>query len=101
MSRQTRHESVVDYDAEGGRETLEGGAKRLLNHEPPDALMGRRLHAQIRARHEAAACSLTPTRDGFTLVFEDLQRAITPGQAAVIFDEENETVVAGGWIAGN
>jgi tRNA-specific 2-thiouridylase len=68
-------------------------------HEPPDALAGRRLHAQIRARHQAAPCRLTPTREGFELTFEVPQRSITPGQAAVVYDEANETVVAGGWIA--
>ncbi len=67
-------------------------------HEPPETLAGRRLMAQIRATHPAAPCRLTPTVNGFSLQFEEPQRAITPGQAAVVFDETDETIVAGGWI---
>lgn len=74
-------------------------ATRVTWHEPPESLRGRRLHAQIRARHRAAPCALTPTGDGFVLLFEDPQPSITPGQACVVTDERDEAVVAGGWIA--
>ena len=88
---------VVGFEEQTLAENLR--ASHATWHEPPDALAGRRLHAQIRARHEAAPCRLTPTgSNAFEVTFESPQRSIAPGQAAVIFDESNETVVAGGWI---
>jgi tRNA-specific 2-thiouridylase len=76
-------------------------ATRATWHEPPEALAGRRLHCQIRSRHAAAPCRLNPTGEAaFDLVFEEPQRSIAPGQVACVYDEANETVVAGGWIAG-
>lgn len=76
-------------------------ASTVTWHEQPEALEGRRLHCQIRARHEGAACTLYPTGgDSFEIRFEEPQRSITPGQAAVVYDEDNATVVAGGWIGG-
>jgi tRNA-uridine 2-sulfurtransferase len=84
-----------------GDETLGDrlGAGGVTWHEPPEALEGRRLHAQIRARHDAAPCRLRPTgATSFEILFEEPQRSIAPGQAAVIYDEADRAVVAGGWI---
>ena len=56
-----------------------------------------RVKAQIRNRHEAADATVSPTEDGHVEVrFDAPQRAITPGQAIVFYD--NEVVVGGGWI---
>ncbi|HTC93594.1 MAG TPA: tRNA 2-thiouridine(34) synthase MnmA [Terriglobales bacterium] len=53
--------------------------------------------AKIRHRHEAAAATAQQTGDDeITLTFDQPQRAITPGQAVVLYDGEN--VVGGGWI---
>ena len=56
-----------------------------------------RVKAQIRNRHEAADATVTSAEDGNVEVcFDTPQRAITPGQAVVFYD--NEVVVGGGWI---
>ncbi len=53
--------------------------------------------AKIRAAAEPAACSVTTASDGtIHVMFDAPQTAITPGQAAVLYD--GERVVGGGWI---
>lgn len=58
-----------------------------------------RVQVKIRNRHEAAPAMAYPV-DGeparVRIVFDEPQRAVTPGQAAVLYDDE--LVVAGGWI---
>jgi tRNA-specific 2-thiouridylase len=59
-----------------------------------------RVKAQIRNRHEAADATVSNAEDGNVEVrFDKPQRAITPGQAVVFYD--NEVVVGGGWIREN
>ncbi len=57
-----------------------------------------RVTVKIRNKHESAAATVHPLDDPacFRVVFDEPQRAVTPGQAAVLYD--NETVVGGGWI---
>jgi tRNA-specific 2-thiouridylase len=56
-----------------------------------------RVSVKIRHRHEPAAAVIDKTGDDEILVrFDDPQRAITPGQAAVFYD--GDVVVGGGWI---
>ncbi len=56
-----------------------------------------RVRTKIRHRHEAAPSTIERLGDDEVLVtFDEPQRAITPGQAAVFYD--GETVVGGGWI---
>ncbi|MEM9191807.1 MAG: tRNA 2-thiouridine(34) synthase MnmA [Myxococcota bacterium] len=57
-----------------------------------------RADVRIRYRHDPAPATVTPTRDGFHAVFDEPQRAITPGQAAVVYNQGR--VVAGGFIVG-
>ncbi len=52
---------------------------------------------RIRYRHRGAAGDITPTRDGFEVRFAEPQRAITPGQAAVVY--RHDEVIGGGFIA--
>jgi len=56
-----------------------------------------RVAVKIRHRHEPAAATLERSGEDEVLVtFDQAQRAITPGQAAVFYD--GEIVVGGGWI---
>jgi tRNA-specific 2-thiouridylase len=56
-----------------------------------------RVQVKIRHRHQSALATIAMTTEDEVLVtFAEPQRAITPGQAAVFYD--NEVVVGGGWI---
>ncbi len=92
------------------------GAAHQVKVGPGDALWSRTLRAQrlnwiavddlhgpmrvqvkIRHRHEPAAATIAKTgNDEAIATFDAPQRAITPGQAAVFYD--NDVVVGGGWI---
>jgi tRNA-specific 2-thiouridylase len=58
----------------------------------------RRAQVKIRNRHAAAAATLTPAgaSGSIEVVFDQPQRAVTPGQAAVFYD--GALVLGGGWI---
>ncbi len=57
-----------------------------------------RISVKIRHRHEAAPGTLEKNAsDEFSVTFDEPQRAVTPGQAAVFYN--GEIVVGGGWIA--
>ena len=57
-----------------------------------------RLRVKIRHKHEPATAMVEATGEGEAVVsFDQPQRAITPGQAAVFYD--GDVVVGGGWIA--
>ena len=58
----------------------------------------RRAAVRIRHKHVAAPATLYPTGDPerVEVVFDEPQRAVTPGQAAVFY--EGELVLGGGWI---
>src|SRR5579862_680461 len=60
-------------------------------HEPM------RVTVKIRHRHEGAAAIIVRDGDEIVATFDEPQRAITPGQAAVFYD--GDVVVGGGWIA--
>ena len=61
-------------------------------HEPM------RVSVKIRHRHDPAAAIIEKTRAGEILVtFDEPQRAVTPGQAAVFY--AGDVVVGGGWIS--
>jgi tRNA-specific 2-thiouridylase len=56
-----------------------------------------RARVKIRHRHEPAWATLRPEGgDRIRATFDEPQRAITPGQAAVFYD--GDEVVGGGWI---
>jgi len=58
----------------------------------------KRVSVKIRHRHEPASAMLEKVGDDEVLVtFDQAQRAITPGQAAVFYDDD--VVVGGGWIS--
>lgn len=63
--------------------------------EPPAGPI--RCAARIRYRHPEQPCLLTPLSDGgVRLDFDEPQRAVTPGQSAVVYD--GDTVLGGGEI---
>jgi tRNA-specific 2-thiouridylase len=56
-----------------------------------------RVKIKIRHRHEPAWAMLAPAENGeVTALFDEPQRAVTPGQSAVFYD--GDEVVGGGWI---
>jgi tRNA-uridine 2-sulfurtransferase len=62
--------------------------------EPTDAL---RAQVKIRYRHAEAAATVRPLGAGRAdVVFDEAQRALTPGQAAVFYD--GDVCLGGGWI---
>ncbi len=82
----------------GGEEGLLGDSLDAVDAAWPG---GRPSHpfrgrVRIRYRHEPAEAEITPTDDGFRVRFSEPQRAITPGQATVVYREDE--VVAGGFI---
>ena len=67
-----------------------------VSMEAPDKPL--RARVKIRSRHEAQPASIEPDgQDGVRVRFDVPQPAITPGQAAVFYDED--TLLGGGWIA--
>jgi tRNA-specific 2-thiouridylase len=74
-------------------------AKRvnLISVDDHDLVEPMRVSVKIRHRHEPAAAMIERVSDDEVLVtFDEPQRAITPGQAAVFYD--GDVVVGGGWI---
>ncbi len=56
-----------------------------------------RVGVKIRHRHEPAAAVIENSGvDEILVTFDEPQRAVTPGQAAVFYD--GDIVVGGGWI---
>jgi tRNA-specific 2-thiouridylase len=58
----------------------------------------RRAQVKIRNKHDAAPATLRPTGsdERVEVVFDEPQRAVTPGQGAVFYD--GDLVLGGGWI---
>jgi tRNA-specific 2-thiouridylase len=89
----------------GGREELEvmGAVLGRVNWIAGEApTQKQRVRVQIRHRHEGAVAWVEAGADGAALVhFDEPVEAVTPGQAAVFYDaEDDEEVLGGGWIEG-
>jgi len=91
-----KHQVVV-----GSREELmsrELMAKRVNWISIPELSEPLRVTAKIRHRHEASAAAIESAGDDqVRVMFDEPQRAITPGQAVVFY--QDEVVVGGGWIS--
>ena len=75
--------------------TLRANRVNLIAVEKLDEPM--RVTVKIRHRHEPAQATLDMSgEEEVTVHFDEPQRAITPGQAAVFYD--GDVVVGGGWI---
>ena len=72
-------------------------AKRVNLISVEDLTEPMRVAVKIRHRHEAAPATITRDGDEIVATFDEPQRAVTPGQAAVFYD--GDVVVGGGWIA--
>jgi tRNA-uridine 2-sulfurtransferase len=97
---------VISINANKNRVTV-GASEELLSNEftaagvnwiaftkPEESV---RAEVRVRYRHTAAAATITPLEDGRArIIFDEPQRAITPGQATVFY--RGDEVVGGGWI---
>lgn len=57
---------------------------------------GELLQVKIRYQHKASTARVYSTSEGYRLEFEEPQRAVAPGQAAVFYRDRE--LVGGGWI---
>jgi tRNA-uridine 2-sulfurtransferase len=93
--RGDKREVVVGSGEELLSKTL--SAKRLNWISIPELREPIRVTAKIRNRHEAAAATVEAGNGDEALVtFDHPQRAVTPGQAVVFY--QDDIVVGGGWI---
>ncbi|HXW18509.1 MAG TPA: tRNA 2-thiouridine(34) synthase MnmA [Candidatus Acidoferrales bacterium] len=90
-----RNRVVVGEDRELRRQNCNLRDVNWIPFEAPDAPV--RATVKIRHRHDPAHATVTATGNRTaSLVFDDPQRAITAGQAAVFYS--GEQVLGGGWI---
>src|SRR5207302_4429924 len=72
-------------------------ARRVNLIAVEDVVEPTRVTVKIRHRHEGAAALLEKFEDNkLRVTFDEPQRAVTPGQAAVFYD--GDVVVGGGWV---
>jgi tRNA-specific 2-thiouridylase len=75
-----------DHPALFSRALLVNGMHWIAGQEPGP--MPYRCHARIRYRQDDQACVIERAGDGYRIVFDRPQRAVTPGQSAVLYDGE-------------
>jgi tRNA-uridine 2-sulfurtransferase len=86
---------IVGHDEELYSRTLRAHRINLISVAELREPM--RVGVKIRHRHQPAAATIESTAaDQILVTFDEPQRAITPGQAAVFYD--GDVVVGGGWI---
>jgi tRNA-uridine 2-sulfurtransferase len=86
---------VVGRDEELYSRTLVARRVNLISTAELDQPL--RVAVKIRHKHQPAPAMIESAGpDEFRVTFDDPQRALTPGQAAVFYD--GDTVIGGGWI---
>ncbi|TCK73893.1 tRNA 2-thiouridine(34) synthase MnmA [Acidipila rosea] len=90
------HQVTVGGEAELGTSTLRARGLNWISIADLEAPM--RVKVKIRHRHEPSWAVIEKIgEDDVLATFDEPVRAVTPGQAAVFYDEDE--VVGGGWIA--
>ncbi len=89
------HQVVVGQQEDLYTRTLRTHRVNLISVE--DLQHPTRTTVKIRHRHEGAPALIEKSgADEILVTFDEPQRAVTPGQAAVFYD--GDTVIGGGWI---
>lgn len=88
---------TVGHGSELMRSSLQARDINWLSIEPITNV--RRAQVKIRNKHVPANATIVPTADSsvVSVEFDEPQRAVTPGQAAVFYD--GDLVLGGGWIS--
>lgn len=68
----------------------------IETHLLSDVNDGETLNVKIRYAHKSSTAKIFKTESGFKFKFDEPQRAVTPGQAAVIY--RGKQLLGGGWI---
>ena len=76
------------------RNTLKVDRVNWVSTEAPSGQI--RANVRIRYKHEESSASLIADGQHYSVQFDQDQRAITPGQAAVFYEED--LLLGGGWI---
>ncbi len=87
---------VIGRNEELLRSTMNVSEVNWISIDPPVEPI--RAQVKIRNKHAAAPATIIPSSisERVEIQFDDAQRAITPGQAAVFYD--GDVVLGGGWI---
>ena len=89
-----KNQLVVGRKSELSTETFKVDGINWINPKPEFPI---HIQVRVRYRHQAAPAILTPFGNhGAEIVFDHPQSAVTPGQGAVFYDEDE--VLGGGWI---
>ena len=93
--RPETNEVVIGTNEDSMTTTLKANRVNFMSVE--DLPEPKRVFAKIRYNHKSAWCTVEKTgEDEITCTFEEPQRAVTPGQAVVLYD--GEYVLGGGTI---
>jgi len=70
-----------------------------INFMGAEEIKNRKALVKIRYSHKPAACTVSADSEEIICEFDEPQRAVTPGQAAVFYDEDGN-IICGGTIEG-
>ena len=102
----THHEKLFVIKIDSADNTVWVGDEKHLFFDEVDVVEphllseisdGETLNVKIRYQHKGSLARVSKTETGFKLKFQEPQRAITPGQAAVFYRNQN-ILLGGGWI---